>query len=347
MATNASLRWIDGNDERFTVRGLAWYEEARSFRRLPPRAEALVPPGVWGNAQSSSGVRICFRTNAAEMHVRVELNHASGMAHMPSTGQSGVVLFEGEPYRQRPWGQAFPAGSQTEYEGCLFSGVSRATREFALWLPLYNGVRKLEIGVTKGARISPPSAAVLAKPVVFYGTSITMGGCAHTPDADFPSIISRRLNLDTINLGFSGCGKGEPEVAELLAEIDAAMFALDYAANVDAARLKKTLPSVVGILRARHPDTPILLMSRTLGYAAHYSEASWRGMEALRDTMIQFYATMRRKGDANIHFIDGNALLTPCTELVHSDGGHPTSAGFAMMADRLAPQIENILLMRR
>lgn len=348
MAQEDKTRWLAGTDKRFTVRGLGWYSEDRSFRRLPPRAKDIVPPGVWSNSLCSSGAHLCFRSDTAEMRVRVKVDGASRMHHMPATGQSGVALFQGEPYRKRPWGQAFPSPpDNTEYEGCLFSGVSRIMREYTLYLPLYNGVEKLQIGLSPGAKIAKPSPCVIDKPVVFYGTSITMGGCAHTPDGDYPSIIARRLNLHAINLGFSGAGRGEPEVAGFIAEIAAAMFVLDYAGNADEKLLRKTLPPFVQILRKKHPTTPILLLSRTLGYGAHYSTSSWQTFEARRDAIIHYYSRMRRAGDANIHFIDGNVLAPPCTDLIHSDGGHPTSVGFQMIADRLAPQLENILLARR
>ena len=181
------------------------------------------------------------------------------------------------------------------------------------------------------------------KPAVFYGTSITQGGCANNAGGDYPSIVSRALNLDVVNLGFSGCGQGEPEVAHMIAEIDAGLFALDYVANVQPPRLKKTLPEFVNILRAKHPKTPIVLMSKIVYAAAMYAREYREQHEQCRDIMIQFYVKARKAGDKNIHFVDGNALISYGTDLALVDGGHPTGAGFQLMAGRLVPQVRQIL----
>ncbi|MBN4074002.1 SGNH/GDSL hydrolase family protein [bacterium AH-315-E10] len=346
--SSPKLKWIPFHDKRLIIRGQGWQKELKgSLHRLPDRCEGVVTSGVWGNSLCSSGIRICFRSNSRHIAVRVKLANPSTMSHMPSTGQSGVILFSGDPYCTQPWGSAWPSGDRDCYEKILATNLSAKMREYTLYLPLYNEVVDLDLGVSPGARFTSPSKPALAKPVVFYGTSISMGGCAHTPEADYVSIVSRRLNLDTINLGFSGAGRGEPEMAEMLVELDVAAYVLDYVANSTIKSLKKTLPIFVKILRRHKPEIPIILLSRTLGYGMHYNANSWEHFELLRDETIHFYSKVRKKGDMNIHFIDGNPLIPPCTDLVHSDGGHPTSVGFKMMADLITPQLENILLMRK
>jgi len=255
-----------------------------------------------------------------------------------------VAVYRGGPYRQQPMSIAFPDTTATQFERDLFSGLSRRMREYTLYLPPYNAPTALEIGLSRGARIEKPSPFAVRKPAVFYGTSITQGGCAHTAGAEYQSILGRMLNLDTINLGFSGNGRGEPEVARFIAEIDASLFALDYVANVDVETLRTTLPAFVQILRDAHPTTPIVLMSKIVYTSCTYSAAVRKDHEARRDVMIGFYSDARRAGDANIHFVDGNALLPHGAHLAHCDGGHPTSVGFQMMAEMLAPQVAGILL---
>ncbi len=344
-AAAGDVTWRSAADGRFAVRGLWWFKEnGGRFYRLPMRAEKIVTPAVWDLQQRTAGARICFRSDTTSVHVRADLGPTVSFAHMPATGHSGFALYVGEPYRTQPWGFAFPQGNETSFERQLLANLSPRMREYTLYLPLYSGVKKLEIGLSNGARIEKPSAPAVAKPAVFYGTSITQGGCANTADADYASIVGRLLNIDTINLGFSGNGKGEPELAQLIGEIDASLVALDYVANVDVPRLRKTLPVFIRILREKRPELPIVIMSKIVycGCSAHASARA--NHEAQRDTILECYARLRRAGDTNVHFVDGNALLPHGAWLAHSDGGHPTSVGFQLMAERLAPQIASILL---
>ncbi len=339
------LRWVSATDARFTTRGLWWdAENEDAYCRLPMRAKKIVRPPVWELAQHTAGARICFRSNATSMHVRAHLLGPSSMAHMPSTGQSGVALYAGPPMQQKPWPVAFPATNEDHFEAELFSGKSSTMREFTLYLPLYNGLKSLDIALSPGARVRPPSSPALDKPVVFYGTSITQGGCAHNPGADYPNILGRMLNLDTINLGFSGNGQGEPELARMISEIDASLVVLDYVANAGAEGLRKTLPRFCRILRETHPTLPIAMVSRVVFSQCNHSADARLEHEKQRDVILDFYSRQRRKGDINLHVIDGNALIPFGKELAYSDAGvHPTNVGFESMAKGLAPQIEYIL----
>ena len=338
--------WLPAGDRRFTMRGLWWYEEnGGTFCRLPKRAQGVVREPVWELAQCPASARLCFRSDTTAMRVRCALRSAVPFAHMPLTGHSGLALYCGEPYRQVPRAVAFPQMNEKEFQGVLFEGVSPRIREYTLYLPPYNAPVAVEIGLTRDARIEEPSPLALDRPLVFYGTSITQGGCVHTAGADYASILGRMLNLDVVNLGFSGNGKGEPEVARFISEIDASLYALDYVANVSPEDLRETLPVFVKILREAHPDTPIVLMSRVVYTACTFSLDARARHEAQRDVIIHFYSQARRDGDANIHFVDGNSLINYAAQLAYSDQGvHPTNVGFQMMAEALAPQIAQILL---
>ena len=337
-------QWLKASSTRFTTRGLAWIDEDRPvLRRMPGRAEGAVPEGVWYLAQCLAGGRVCFRSDTTSMKVRAQLLREVPYPHMPATGHSGLALYVGAPREQKPWNFAFPDFGTQEFERDLFTGVSRQMREYTLYLPPYNGLVSLDIGLSDGAKTQKPSPHIAVKPAVFYGTSITQGGCANNAGGDYPSIVSRALNLDVVNLGFSGCGQGEPEVARLISEIDAGLFAVDYVANVQPARLKSTLPPFVKILREAHPHTPIVLMSKIVYAASVYDKAYREKHEQWRDIMIHFYSKQRKAGDENIHFVDGNTLIPYGADLSHVDGGHPTGAGFQLMAERLTPQIMRLL----
>jgi lysophospholipase L1-like esterase len=265
------------------------------------------------------------------------------MMHMPSSGSNGCILYCGEPFRAKPWATAIPEPDRGVFERELFSGVPKKMREFALYLPSYKALQKLELGFSAGAKIAAPSAPSIARPVVFYGTSITQGGCANTAGTDFVSTIGRQLNLDVINLGFSGNGKGEPELAELVSEIDASLYVLDYAGNVNTQELQQTLPPFLHILRKKRPTQPILIVTNVCFSLYDWKLENRAALENRRDVMMSAYLDARRAGDSNIHLADGFGLIPYGTDGAYVDGIHPTDLGFAMMAERLAPVIRMIL----
>ncbi|MDP6438084.1 MAG: SGNH/GDSL hydrolase family protein [Candidatus Brocadiia bacterium] len=342
-----NLRWVSVTDPRFTVRGLAWLKEnGGRFCRLPLRAEGTVREIVWNLAQSPASVRLAFRSDATAMAVRVarEAPEHSSPEQAPSSGRSRPALYCGLPGRMRPWATFVPDLTAPSSEHELFVGIPRKVREFRFYLPHEPGL-VLELGVSKGARLLAPSPPVLPKPVVIYGTSITQGSCAWTAGTDYVSALGRMLNLDVVNLGFSGSGRGEAEVAELISEIDAALYVLDYLANVDPVELKPTLPRFIDILRARRPDTPILLVTNVCFSQYDFYPPTRVVLEARRDIMMENYIRHRKRGDRNIHLVDGFALIPFGTDSALVDGVHPTDHGFRLMADRMAPVIEQILLL--
>jgi lysophospholipase L1-like esterase len=344
IAPETAYLWIDGADRRLTVRGLPWFDENRpGYARFPGRAQKKLREAVWSLAQFPAGGRICFRSNTTRMAVRVTNAELSELPHMPATGQSGISLYAGAGHECRPWSGAKPDIDKLGYEGPLFDSVTPEWRDFTFYLPLYNSPTKIEIGIAPGSALKPPTPHRLAKPVAFYGTSITQGGCASLPGSDFVATTGRILDVDVVNLGFSGNGQGDLEVAKLMAEIDASLFVLDYAANCTVELLTQTLPGFVKTLRKSHPKTPIALLSIIPYWRTAWSIPALKHHEGLRDALIHFYSDQRRKGDARLHFIDGLALLPLGTSGASVDGGHPSDHGFQVMATNLAPQIERLL----
>lgn len=337
------LRWHAQPSQPFAVSGLPWLAENEGkFCRLPARARNGVREPVWILAQCPSGACVRWRTNSTRIAVRAQLADTEWFSHMPASGIGGLELFGGEALRLRPLKPALPALDHPDIEAVLVKRQSPAWFEYHLQLPLYKGLDRLEIGLDPDAEITAPSPFSHPKPVVFYGTSITQGGCANTAGADFVSTIGRMLNVEVVNLGFSGNGKGEPEMAELVAEIDAGVFVVDYC-NVTGKELAATLPGFLDILRARHPATPILLKTTT-SYPTYFHDASARAtIDARRNEMIRGYLQRRDAGDPNIHLADSFGMMDPLADGITSDGCHPTSHGFQMLAGALAPVIEGLL----
>ncbi|MHB9129593.1 MAG: SGNH/GDSL hydrolase family protein [Armatimonadota bacterium] len=339
-STAAGLRWVSASDPQFTMRGLPWWSSnGGRFSRLPLHAEQLVRDQVWQLAQCPASAYLDFRSDTSDLAVRVTNSDTYVMPHMPATGSNGLILYTRIAGQFHPWRTVVPDQEQATFERDLFRDQPACLREFRLYLPLYKSLTALDLGLSPDAQILPPAPSLLDKPIVFYGTSITQGGCASTAGADFVSTVGRLLNLDVVNLGFSGNGRGEPELARLIAEIDAALYVLDYVANTDVDGLRKTLPRFISILRTAHPQTPILLQG-PLCYGGQWSAQQ---VVEQRAVMMEAYLRCRKRGDQQIHFVDGFSLIPFGTDAAYVDGVHPTDHGFRLMAERLAPMIAQIL----
>ena len=265
------------------------------------------------------------------------------MNHMPATGQCGFDLYTGSRSAQRFHNASKYDHRQTAYEVLLFEHPDKELRDFTLNFPLYQGVRRVRIGLTPEAKVAPPPPWSVDGRIVFYGTSITQGGCASRPGMAYTNILSRALNAEVINLGFSGNGRGEPEVIQSVAEVpDPQLFVLDYEAN-SVGKLHKTLPDAIRILRDRHRRVPILVISRIAFAADATHRNSLQTRERSRDMQAKRVADLRRSGDDAIFFFDGSILLGSDFDECTVDGVHPNDLGFMRIARGLEPELQRIL----
>ncbi|WP_246239750.1 SGNH/GDSL hydrolase family protein [Paenibacillus anseongensis] len=340
-----SLQWHSPMEKPFQVAGFGWLEEERRYRRLPAEPAWELPLAVDLLANCTTGGQIRFTTDAVSLSVKVRLTGAADMYHMPATGQCGFDCYIGGPGEQIYYGTTTYNHQLTEYESVLFTDMSREQRVITLNFPLYQGVDEVLIGLDPEAQITAPPAYDHNHKIIVYGTSITQGGCASRPGMSYTNILSRRFNVEFLNLGFSGNGKGEPELAHLLAEIqDPACLILDYEANcVSTELLQETLPNFISIYREKHPLTPILVISR-ITHAKEYFDVQMAKDRADRKRIsIQAVEERRERNDANIYFCDGSLLLGENAQECTVDGSHPTDLGFLRMADGLTPILRQIL----
>ena len=195
-----------------------------------------------------------------------------------------------------------------------------------LYLPLYNGVKSVEIGIPEGRTISPPDAALLphGKPIVFYGTSITQGGCASRPGMACTAIVGRQLDAPVINLGFSGNGKMEPEMADLLAQLDPSVYVLDCLWNMSPEMVTERVEPFVERLRKSHPRTPILLAEDS-SFLNRCPTADGRALRVA-------YEELKAKGDKNLYFLPSQGMLGDDSEGT-VDGCHHNDLGMMRQAD--------------
>ena len=338
------LRWYD--IQAFGTEGQGWSDTQRSYARLPAKAEDIVREPVWQLAQHSAGICVRFVTSAKAISARWRLwNQNLAMVHMPATGVSGLDLYIKDPLRpknkQYHWIGLGQPEKFPENEAELVGGLDGQPHEFILYLPLYNGVEKVEIGVNAEAKIEKAPART-TKPIVMYGTSILHGGCASRPGMSYPAIIGRWVDRPIINLGFSGNGQAELEMAELLAELDPAVYLLDYCPNVNANGIRKRTEPFVQILRNAHPDTPIVLVEN-ITYQKHLFVQSARDNTNEKNMELHSaYNRLRQAGVKHLLYIPGERLLGDDGEGT-VDGVHPTDVGFMRMAQTIGPIVEALL----
>lgn len=345
-SSDGTLHWHCPLDEPFHIAGLAWLEEERIYRRLPTNPAYPIPEAVDYLANHTAGSQIRFQTNSRHLSVKVKLAEKANMTHMPPTGQCGIDCYIGAPGEMRFCNVTKYPVEQSEYECALFSEFEPQMRNITLNLPLYMGVREVWIGLEENAQIVAPPSYASNQKVIVYGTSITQGGCATRPGMAYTNILSRQIPVEFINLGFSGSGRGEPEMAHLIADIpDPALLVLDYEANCQTTELfSKTLPEFVRILRDKHAEVPILIVSK-INYSRNtFDKALQQAFLDRKEIQRECVRTHRKNGDRSIYFFDGSTLLGgedfhECTV----DGSHPTDLGFLRMANGLAPVIRTIL----
>jgi hypothetical protein len=324
----SDLRWHDARE--LLIEGKGWPDTELLYQRLPPRAKNSVPAAVWELSDHTAGLCVRFVTDSRR--IAAIWDGGGAMNHMAATGNSGLDLYARHGGEWRFCGVGRP--QETRTTAVLADHLAGTRTEYLLYLPLYNHVTDLQIGVEKDAVITkaPPRPKETARPLVFYGTSITQGGCASRAGMCHPAILGRWLDREVINLGFSGAGKMEPEMAKLLAEIDAAVFVLECLPNMTTDMVQQRVEPFVHVLRQARPTTPILLVE-SLFHAGDNP-----GNVALRNA----FANLNQQGVQHVYYLPGEKLLSG-REDGTVDGVHPTDLGFYRMALAYAPILESIL----
>ena len=228
----------------FPVYGKSRESTFGRYTRLPGSVADFARRPVWDLGLHSAGLAVRFRSNSTTISVRWTNTFCNSMNHMAPTGVRGLDLYAWVDGGWRFVNCARPGSGKTT-ESRIVSDMVPEEREYMLYLPLYDGIDSLSIGVDSCAMIGAPrlSYPVREHPIVFYGTSILQGGCSSRPGMAHTNILSRRLNREAINLGFGGNGQLDCGIAHLTAEVDAGVFVLDFVPNVTVEQIEtKLLP---------------------------------------------------------------------------------------------------------
>ena len=330
------------------VQSQAFQGEAREgfYNRLPFSVKTRIPKGVWRLSKHTAGENICFETDSRNIVVRYKVSGKLQMPHMPATGVSGVDLYTEDKSGLELWlapKYSFKDTVTFTYSNIEPLNMSGTSHRYTLYLPLYNGVEWMEIGVDEKASFCFEKASSV-KPIVTYGTSICQGACASRPAMSWTNILQRRLNHPIVNLGFSGSAYLETSVIDVVSEVDAAVYVIDAMPNayaIPAPELQDTLAKAVRQLRAKRPDTPIVLVDHC-GYPHGAVYEKYRNaQEHAISSLEEAYQQLRKEGVKGLYRLrhkDIGLLGEMTVEAIHM-----SDYGMTNYANAYEPLLRKIL----
>ena len=319
----------------FSLYGVHYDAQRGEFRRMPADIAEQVNKGVAFFSNHTSGGRLRFSTDADKLLLRVAYDELRPMSHMPLLGQGGFTLLA-----EREDGAALvkilPPTVDDKTGFSYTVALPGRMQAYTLYFPLYNQVKTLEIGIPAGASLEKGRAYRDKRPILYYGSSITQGGCASRPDNCYQAMIAKWNNVDYINLGFNGNALGEDQMADYLASLDVSLFVCDYDHNApDPAYLERTHFRFYERYRRARPDVPILFLTRP-DHTGKESDVARARIVA--DT----YARAREKGDQRVYFLEGSGYFAADRDFCTVDGTHPNDLGFYRMAQAIYQKLGEI-----
>lgn len=344
LFASAQWQWHDpikqGTKEITFIQNQGWNEDGGNYYRLPLRAKDKVRDKVWSLACETGGLSVRFRTDAREIKVQYTVTGGFSMPHMPATGVSGVDLY-------RDSDGAFCFGDYAFGDTIRYAyTVDRKKEEsemqsYTLYLPLYNGVRFLNVGVPEGADFAFLPASE-EKPIVLYGTSIAQGACASRPGMAWGNIVSRSLHCPLINLGFSGNGKLEKELIDFLCEKEARLYILDCLPNLrdyTEKEIEERVRKAVQQIRSCH-DTPILLIEHA-GYSNGVSDTKqYDTYMHTNRAQRKAYEALIKAGTKGLYYLSREEIGMDPDSWV--DYVHPSDYGMVQQAKAVIGKIRQL-----
>ena len=319
----AQVRYYDASE--FPLLGKATQESATFYERFPDSLRTVSRGPLWELSRNSAGMSVRFRSNTTQVALKWEVLLDRHMNHMTDVGIKGLDLYcwEKDLNQWRFVNSARPTGKANQVT--IVANMEPKDREFMLYLPLYDGIISLNIGVDTAAVMEQPvyTYPCREKPVVFYGTSILQGGCASRPGMAHTNIISRRLNRECINLGFSGNAFLDWEVAQIMADVE-------------------RMEGFYLIIREKHPTTPVVFIEDPVFAHAYYCKSIAAEIERKNQMLNKQFDKLKQQGEKHIYLVHSDNMLGKDGEAT-VDGIHFTDLGMMRYADLLTPVIKKLI----
>lgn len=326
------LTFYDVDEAPFRIHGV--FRDGNQYVRMPQAVADTVNKSISWLTGHTSGGRIRFVTDSPYIAVKIQISGESNFSFFSKTGIMGCDIYSGKQY----YGTIIPPlDTKNEYENVV-DIWDAAEREYTINMPIYACVHKVYVGIKEGSTLKPAGDYKIIKPIVFYGSSVTQGGCASRPGNTYPSQISRALDIDFISFGFAGSAKGEEEMANYIAGLDMTAFFYDYDYNAASLEFyKETHEKFFKIIRAAQPNTPIIMTTRPKKHLTPQEQ------ERI-DVMMQTYNNAVAAGDKNVYYIKGTDLLEDSiAETALIENTHPNDCGFASMARVMGNKLKEVL----
>lgn len=315
---------------------LGTIRQMSDFGRLPSEVKETVRPPVWGLGRNSAGIYVDFKTNSATIQVKYTVKGNYNMPHMPTTGVSGVDLYY-KTNQAKNWEWAYGRYKFEDTVSYTFSDLDPSQDGFyRLYLPLYNSVDFMEIGVENSSSLEFYSNDL--KPIVVYGTSIAQGACASRPGLAWTNILGRSFDNEVINLGFSGNGRLERPILDLLSNEDAAVYILDCIPNLSVSkeRSEKQLDLLIResviYLRGKRPDIPIVLAQHSSAYTPGFmNNGTQNEYGSSSDVVQKSFDKLRKSGVRKLYLLTSKEMGLDINSTV--DYAHPNDIGMMKIAN--------------
>lgn len=326
----------------FPLLGKAAEHTATRYERLPDSLENVVRKPVWELGRCSAGLAVRFRSNTSTVAARWDVLYDRNMNHMTATGVKGLDLYCLVDGEWRFVNSGRPQGKNNQ--ATIISNMQPVEREYMLYLSLYDGVTSLSIGVDSLSTLLQPAVdlPVRTKPVVCYGSSILQGGCATRPGMAHTNILSRWLNREFINLGFSGNARLDYEIAEVISGVDASLYVLDFVPNASVQEIEDKAERFFRIIRDKHPNIPVLFVEDPIFTHTLFDQRIDNEVEKKNEALHVFFNSLKAQGEQNIHLLSSQDMIGHDGEAT-VDGIHFTDLGFMRYAELLHPLIKEII----
>ena len=339
--------FLDAREEPFQIYGLYDYKNEPQFVRMPKAVAEATSESVQSLNFCTAGGRIRFSTDSAYVAIKTEMPYLCLMGHMALAGSAGFDLYVDGELSSTYYKTFFPPSHEGQGYETIIEFPDRKMRQLTINFPLYSPVDSLYIGLQNSATVGEGKRYRYEKPVLFYGSSITQGACASRPGLCYQGYLSRHLDTDYINLGFSGSCCAEDAVVDYMTGLDISVFVCDYDHNTTSVQhLEQTHEKMFLKFREKHPNLPVIFIT-----APNFSETDlffpndpYFDWSARRDVIYRTYRNAKCRGDKNVYFIDGFSLYKGGDrDSCSVDNLHPNDLGFYRMAEAIEPVLRTAL----
>ena len=228
-----------------------------------------------------------------------------------------------------------------------FDNLTKGEKDLEIWLsPGFDFIfESLELNC--GAVLLPVPEDTRPRWVT-YGSSITHAIRANSPALTWPAIVARENNWNLLSLGYGGQCKLDSMIARFIRDYNADIISLKLGANVyDGTMSPRSFPAAVigfiSTIREKYPLTPLILCS--VIYAEPWEEnpgPTGLTSKMMRSQIAEIVESFRKRGDRNLHYIDGLKLLGPELKHLQADKIHPDGEGNLKLAENFQRELRLI-----